>query len=90
MLTCRLSDASVDPDTPYHVPKKGKGNNLGTRKTSGVALINLRNELKALLAEPLMARGVSAKYPTSGSRVIIDELLKSASQLDDYFHLADA
>lgn len=69
----------MDPDTPYHVAKKGKGNNLGTRKTSGVALINLRNELKSLLAEPLMARGVSAKYPTSGSRVIVDELLKSAS-----------
>ncbi|KAJ9109741.1 hypothetical protein QFC19_001971 [Naganishia cerealis] len=35
----------------------------------------LRHELDALLAQPLMARGVSAKYPTSGSRVVINDLL---------------
>lgn len=40
----------------------------------------LRHELDQLLAQPLMARGVSAKYPTSGSRVVIDDLLASKSK----------
>jgi ATP-dependent RNA helicase DDX24/MAK5 len=40
----------------------------------------LRDELDALLAQPLMARGVSAKYPTSGSRVVIDDLLSATSE----------
>ncbi|KAJ9128189.1 hypothetical protein QFC24_000481 [Naganishia onofrii] len=39
----------------------------------------LRDELDALLAQPLMARGVSAKYPTSGSRVVIDDLLSATN-----------
>ena len=38
----------------------------------------LKAELKTLLKEPLVARGVSAKYPTSGSKVIIDDLLAAA------------
>ena len=40
----------------------------------------LKAELKALLAEPLMARGVSARYPTSGSKVIVDDLLKNTGE----------
>lgn len=40
----------------------------------------LRHELDQLLAQPMMARGVSAKYPTSGSRVVIDDLLASKSE----------
>lgn len=40
----------------------------------------LRHELDELLRQPLMARGVSAKYPTSGSRVVIDDLLADKSE----------
>lgn len=36
----------------------------------------LRAELADLLAQPLVARGVSARYPTSGSRVIVDDVLR--------------
>ncbi|KAK4688530.1 ATP-dependent RNA helicase DDX24/MAK5, partial [Tremellales sp. Uapishka_1] len=67
-----LSDGEYDADLPYHQPNKQSSN---TRKTSGASLIKLKAELRELLREPLMARGVSAKYPTSGSRVIIDDLI---------------
>jgi ATP-dependent RNA helicase DDX24/MAK5 len=40
----------------------------------------LKGELNELLRQPLMARGVSAKYPTSGSRSVVDDLLNSTSK----------
>lgn len=38
----------------------------------------LKAQLKGLLAEPLLARGVSARYPTSGSKVIVDDLIAAS------------
>ena len=38
--------------------------------------------MNELLRQPLMARGVSAKYPTSGSRTVIDDLLRDDSESD--------
>ncbi|KAF5392731.1 hypothetical protein D9757_000998 [Collybiopsis confluens] len=35
----------------------------------------LKGQLKEMLAQPIMARGISARYITSGSRSIIDELV---------------
>ena len=35
----------------------------------------MRAELKALLAQPLLARGVSTRYVTSGSRPIVDDFI---------------
>lgn len=66
----RLSDPE-DTDLPFHT--KGRPSSRRTVKAEG-----LKAELKTLLKEPLVARGVSAKYPTSGSKVIIDDLLRSA------------
>lgn len=40
-----------------------------------------RAELKALLAQPLVARGISARYLTSGSKSIADDLINSSSVL---------
>jgi ATP-dependent RNA helicase DDX24/MAK5 len=70
VLTDRWSDPE-DTDLPFHT--KGRPSSRRTVKAEG-----LKAELKALLKEPLVARGVSAKYPTSGSKVIIDDLLASA------------
>jgi ATP-dependent RNA helicase DDX24/MAK5 len=58
----RLSDAEDDPDAPF------------TKKSAG-KVDKLKAELAGLLAQPLVARGVSARYPTSGSRVIVDDVL---------------
>ena len=69
-LTLRLSDPE-DTDLPFHT--KGRPSSRRTVKAEG-----LKAELKTLLKEPLVARGVSAKYPTSGSKVIIDDLLAAA------------
>ncbi|KAH8090622.1 P-loop containing nucleoside triphosphate hydrolase protein [Filobasidium floriforme] len=46
------------------------------KRPSDTKLFNLKGELNELLRQPLMARGVSAKYPTSGSRTVIDDLLR--------------
>ncbi|KAG9104867.1 ATP-dependent RNA helicase [Ceratobasidium sp. 370] len=42
----------------------------------------LKQELKALLAEPLVARGISRKYITSGSRPIADDLVSARNHKD--------
>ncbi|WRT63931.1 uncharacterized protein IL334_000858 [Kwoniella shivajii] len=66
-----FSDQEDDPDLPFsrRVKKhKGQKKNIDVRA--------LKDELRELLKEKLMARGVSAKYPTSGSKVIVDDLLR--------------
>ena len=40
----------------------------------------MKAQLKELLGEKLLARGVSARYPTSGSKVIVDELIASSGK----------
>ncbi|KII87625.1 hypothetical protein PLICRDRAFT_124996 [Plicaturopsis crispa FD-325 SS-3] len=58
-------NSDSDDDGPSKQKRKGKA-----AKTAG-----LKNQLKQLLAQPLIARGVSARYITSGSRPIVDDLL---------------
>ncbi|KAJ7108563.1 ATP-dependent RNA helicase MAK5 [Mycena epipterygia] len=45
------------------------------RKAKDLKNANLKAELKRLLAQPLVARGVSTRYITSGSRPIVDDLI---------------
>jgi ATP-dependent RNA helicase DDX24/MAK5 len=45
------------------------------RKAKDLKNASLKAELKRLLAQPLVARGVSTRYITSGSRPIVDDLL---------------
>ncbi|KAJ7185672.1 ATP-dependent RNA helicase [Mycena filopes] len=45
------------------------------RKAKDIKNANLKAELKRLLAQPLVARGVSTRYITSGSRPIVDDLI---------------
>ena len=42
----------------------------------------LKSELKALIAEPLVARGISRRYITSGSRAIVDDLVGARTHKD--------
>ncbi|KAJ7778256.1 ATP-dependent RNA helicase [Mycena metata] len=48
------------------------------RKAKDLKNANLKAELKRLLAQPLVARGVSTRYITSGSRPIVDDLIAGA------------
>ncbi|BEJ10856.1 hypothetical protein CspHIS471_0102780 [Cutaneotrichosporon sp. HIS471] len=57
-----LSDLEDDPDAPYAHRPIAKHDKL-------------KAELASLLSQPLVARGVSARYPTSGSRIIVDDVL---------------
>jgi ATP-dependent RNA helicase DDX24/MAK5 len=73
----RLSDVEDEFEGGTHrkmQPKK-KQDAVGAAKVPA-----LKAELKALLAEPLIARGVSARYPTSGSKVIIDDLINATGK----------
>ncbi|KAF8814834.1 P-loop containing nucleoside triphosphate hydrolase protein, partial [Phlegmacium glaucopus] len=44
-------------------------------KAKDRAMTNMKAELKHLLSQPLIARGISTRYITSGSRLIVDDLL---------------
>lgn len=44
-------------------------------KTQNAKLGAMKEELKRLLAQPLVARGVSTRYITSGSRPIVDDIV---------------
>ena len=48
----------------------------GNAKSNHIKVANLKNELRALMAQPLVARGISQKYITSGSRKIVDDLVQ--------------
>ncbi|KAJ7240814.1 P-loop containing nucleoside triphosphate hydrolase protein [Mycena haematopus] len=61
------SDFMTDSDEEKPANQKRKAKDL---KNAG-----MKAELKRLLAQPLVARGVSTRYITSGSRPIVDDLL---------------
>lgn len=37
----------------------------------------MKAELRSMIAQPLVARGISVKYLTSGSRSIVDDLISA-------------
>lgn len=74
-----LDGEDDDPDAPYYKPKKQD------RSKGKASVENLKMELRALLQEKLVARGVSIRYPTSGSKVIVDDLIKSTGESSSLF-----
>jgi ATP-dependent RNA helicase DDX24/MAK5 len=50
------------------------------RKKANVKTAAFKAELKALLAQPLIARGVSTRYITSGSTPIVDDIIQNQRQ----------
>ncbi|KIP12099.1 hypothetical protein PHLGIDRAFT_62387, partial [Phlebiopsis gigantea 11061_1 CR5-6] len=63
------SDMVSSDDDDAKAPSKHR------RKASNVKTAALKAELKGLLAQPLIARGVSTRYITSGSRPIVDDVM---------------
>jgi hypothetical protein len=57
------------------------GNEGKNEKVYDLKVKVLKQRLQDLLAQPLMARGVSAKFITSGSRSIADDLIHGRSKL---------
>ncbi|KDQ31822.1 hypothetical protein PLEOSDRAFT_154034 [Pleurotus ostreatus PC15] len=54
-------------------------NSKRARKVQHAKIVGLKSELKRMLAQPLLATGVSARYIMSGSRPIVDDLLAGES-----------
>lgn len=65
----RLYSGDDEDDRDQGLPSK-KQRKVANAKTAG-----LKAELKQLLAQPLIARGVSTRYITSGSRSIVDDMI---------------
>ncbi|KAH9899306.1 DEAD-domain-containing protein [Cubamyces lactineus] len=63
------SDLASDDDGVTDAPSKQK------RKALAAKTAALKAELKAMLAQPLIARGVSTRYITSGVHSIADDLI---------------
>ncbi|KAI0763081.1 DEAD-domain-containing protein [Trametes elegans] len=63
------SDLASDDEGAVAAPSKQK------RKALSAKTAALKAELKALLSQPLVARGVSTRYITSGVRSIADDLV---------------
>ncbi|KAG8760841.1 ATP-dependent RNA helicase [Ceratobasidium sp. 428] len=51
-------------------------------KKNSAKVQQLKQELKSLLAEPLVVRGISRKYITSGSRAVVDDLVSAQNHKD--------
>lgn len=54
------------------------GSNKHVKEKSEIA--SLKSELGYLLRQPLLARGISTKYITSGSRSVVDEIVAGTSE----------
>ncbi|KAJ3559382.1 hypothetical protein NM688_g382 [Phlebia brevispora] len=67
-LDSDLAPSSDDEDR-RGVPSKRQTKNLAAKTNA------LKEELRVLLAQPLIARGVSTRYITSGSKPIVDNII---------------
>ncbi|KAG6889410.1 hypothetical protein C0992_005332 [Termitomyces sp. T32_za158] len=69
----------IELDSDYLSEDDGEKSSNHKRKAKDARNAALKAELKHLLSRPLIARGISAKYITSGSRPIVDDLIAGAN-----------
>ncbi|KXN89342.1 ATP-dependent RNA helicase MAK5 [Leucoagaricus sp. SymC.cos] len=69
----------VDLDSDYMSDSDSEKQSNRERKATEAKAHVLKDQLKVLLAQPLVARGVSTKYITSGSRPIINDIMAGDS-----------
>ena len=76
LVICVASDrlCSDDDDT-------AKGPSKQKQKAAAAKIAALKVELKAMLAQPLVARGVSTRYITSGVHSIADDMVAGECKL---------
>ncbi|KAH7868473.1 ATP-dependent RNA helicase [Lentinula edodes] len=65
----------IELDSDFASDSDGDNPNKRQRKADQATAAALKAQLKQMLAQPLIARGISAKYITSGSNHIVDELI---------------
>ena len=59
----------------YSDDQEDKAPSKQKQRAAGAKVAALKAQLKAMLAQPLVARGVSTRYITSGVRSIADDLI---------------
>uniref|UniRef100_D8QHD9 RNA helicase n=1 Tax=Schizophyllum commune (strain H4-8 / FGSC 9210) TaxID=578458 RepID=D8QHD9_SCHCM len=69
----------VELDSDFMSDSESEAPSKRQKKAANSKTAALKAQLKELLAQPLVARGVSTKYITSGSRPIVDDLLAGES-----------
>ncbi|KAL1759626.1 P-loop containing nucleoside triphosphate hydrolase protein [Schizophyllum commune] len=69
----------VELDSDFMSDSESEAPSKRQKKAANTKTAALKAQLKELLAQPLVARGVSTKYITSGSRSIVDDLLAGES-----------
>ncbi|KAL1675974.1 P-loop containing nucleoside triphosphate hydrolase protein [Schizophyllum commune] len=69
----------VELDSDFMSDSESEAPSKRQKKAANTKTAALKAQLKELLAQPLVARGVSTKYITSGSRPIVDDLLAGES-----------
>jgi len=72
--TAETLGVDLDSDFISDSDDEGKLSNQ-KRRAKNNAMASMKAELKHLLSQPLIARGISTRYITSGSRLIVDDLL---------------
>lgn len=75
--TAEAMDIELDSDFMSASEDDGKPSRY-QKKRFDAKVASLKAELKALLSKPLLARGISARYITSGSRSIVDDLIEGS------------
>ncbi|KAH0581449.1 hypothetical protein H2248_012530 [Termitomyces sp. 'cryptogamus'] len=68
----------IELDSDYLSDDQGEPSNQ-RRKAKDAKNAALKAELKHILSQPLIAQGISTKYITSGSRLIVDDLIVGAN-----------
>ncbi|KAL1698553.1 P-loop containing nucleoside triphosphate hydrolase protein [Schizophyllum commune] len=69
----------VELDSDFMSDSESEAPSKRQKKAANTKTAALKAQLKELLAQPLVARGVSTKYIASGSRPIVDDLLAGES-----------
>ncbi|KAI4516984.1 DEAD-domain-containing protein [Schizophyllum commune Loenen D] len=69
----------VELDSDFMSDSESEAPSKRQKKAANTKTAALKAQLRELLAQPLVARGVSTKYITSGSRPIVDDLLAGES-----------
>ncbi|KAJ4473034.1 ATP-dependent RNA helicase [Lentinula aciculospora] len=65
----------IELDSDFASDSDGENSMKPQRKADQAKTAVMKAQLKQMLAQPLIARGISAKYITSGSHPIIEELI---------------
>ncbi|KAI0002587.1 P-loop containing nucleoside triphosphate hydrolase protein [Russula compacta] len=76
----------IDLDSDYQSDDDRIGPTKRQNKAHDVKLGQLKAELRQLLRQPLVARGVSMRYVTSGSHPIAHDILAGECKVDSFFH----